>query len=291
MLMITPFPRGIMCRSAARVQRKVPFSVTSKTICHCTSVMSTMFAVPPRPALFTATSRWPYSLIAVSKRRCTSSSCVTSAGTPRTPSSDAVSSRRRSCLSLMITLAPSSRQRFAVATPIPAPAAAVIKTILPSSRLWPGTGSGIARFLLARKHRTVLGRCPERGLQREAALQPDVKIVLPREADAGVALQGFRVRQRFRARRCNLGDARRHGCVGEIACKCVGREPRCWARVFDRGVNAGKLVLHRLERADGLAELLAIFHVIDRHLEQLASDAELGYGDRSCGAQARSCQI
>ena len=42
-----------MWRIAARVQRNVPSSVTPRTACHCSSVMSTRSTVPPSPALFT----------------------------------------------------------------------------------------------------------------------------------------------------------------------------------------------------------------------------------------------
>src|SRR5207244_4024186 len=45
-----------MCRSAARVIRIVPVSVTSSTENHCSSVISASVAVPPRPALFKSTS-------------------------------------------------------------------------------------------------------------------------------------------------------------------------------------------------------------------------------------------
>ncbi len=50
------------------------------------------------------------------------------------PSCSAASSSRRSCLSLTTTVAPSSTQRFAVAKPMPVPAAAVISTTFPSRR-------------------------------------------------------------------------------------------------------------------------------------------------------------
>ena len=63
---------------------------------------------------------------------CTLDSSVTSHGTLATPSSVAVSASRRSCRSLIITVAPSSTQRRAVADPIPLPAAAVTSTRLPA---------------------------------------------------------------------------------------------------------------------------------------------------------------
>ena len=58
---ITPPPRSYMWRNVARMHRMVPVRVMSSTLCHCSSVMSTSSAVPPNPALFTTTSRWPCS--------------------------------------------------------------------------------------------------------------------------------------------------------------------------------------------------------------------------------------
>src|SRR5438445_11196175 len=230
--------------------------------------MSTMFAVPPRPALFTATSIRPCSATAVSKRRWTSASCVTSAGTPSTPSSLAVSSRRRSCLSLMTTVAPSWMQRLAVARPMPAPAAAVMRTILPCSNSCAGGGSGIGCVLLARKHRTVLGRSPECRPQSKTAFQPDVEVVFPRESDAAVALQRLGIGQGLGARSCNLRHACRFCCVVRVVRQCVRRVPGRGSRVFDRDVDLSQLVLHRLERSDGTAELLARGDVFDRGFEE-----------------------
>src|SRR5207248_3271808 len=133
-----------MWRRAARVQRNVPFRVTSRTACHCSSVISVSTAVPPSPALLTRTSSPPVSLTTVSNRRWTSSSLVTSHGTARTPPScSADSASRRSWRSLRTTSAPSSAHRLAVAKPMPVPAAAVTSTVLPWSRAWPsGYGGG-----------------------------------------------------------------------------------------------------------------------------------------------------
>src|SRR5437879_9533717 len=104
----------------------------------------------------------------------------------------------------MTTVAPSWMQRLAVASPMPAPAAAVTRTILPFSSSCAGGDSGIGCVLLARKHRTVLGRSAECGLQGETTLQPDVKVVLPRETDAAVTLERLSIGQGLGARRCNL---------------------------------------------------------------------------------------
>src|SRR5690606_4925423 len=150
----TPDRLGIMCRSAARVQRSVPVSVTSMMRAHCSSVMSTISTVPPSPALFTTTSMRPWASIAAANSACTCSSSVTSHGTARgrslplpsargVPASDAaVSARRRSWASLTTTVAPSASSRRAVAEPMPVPAAAVTTATLPASRSWPAGSAG-----------------------------------------------------------------------------------------------------------------------------------------------------
>ena len=48
------------------MQRKVPVRVMSSTVDHCSSVMSTMGALPPSPALLMATSMRPCSATTVS---------------------------------------------------------------------------------------------------------------------------------------------------------------------------------------------------------------------------------
>ena len=126
-----------MCRSAARTQRNVPLSVTSSTFAHCSSVMSTRFAVPPSPALFTTTSISPTAAAAPANSACTCSSTVTSHGNAAataSPSCSAASPSRRSCASLITTRAPSAMQRSAVANPMPVPAAAVTSTCLPGEQ-------------------------------------------------------------------------------------------------------------------------------------------------------------
>ena len=57
-----------MRREAARTLRKVPVSVTSSTLDHCSSVISRMEAVPPRPALLIMTSTPPGVLGEVQQR-------------------------------------------------------------------------------------------------------------------------------------------------------------------------------------------------------------------------------
>ena len=142
---MAPLPRSIMWGSTARVMRKTLWSVTSMTRSQSSSFMSTTSQVPPRPALLMTTSTWPSVSMAAaaSARTCSSDVTSQSAWPTSAPaiseSAWAASAVRRSWTSLRKTRAPSSTQRFAAAKPMPAPAAAVISTFLPSRRPWPST--------------------------------------------------------------------------------------------------------------------------------------------------------
>ncbi len=164
-----------MWGSTARVMRKVPVRVTPSTASHCSSVMSTTFAVPPRPALFTSDVDPPqlgdgsrdepaHVLLGVTLHRRDGIGLR-----PRACSRPvAASPSRRSWMSLIITRAPSSRQRFAVANPMPLPAAAVTSTVLPASSC---VAFGVRRR--GDRHRALAG-------QTEGALGDDVALDLVR---------------------------------------------------------------------------------------------------------------
>jgi hypothetical protein len=146
-LTTAPPPRSYMWGSTARRHRNVPVRVTSSTIDHCSSVISTIGALPPRPALFIHTSMPPRASIEPWTRCCTCSSSVTLhrivvGRGPSSASRSAVSPRRRSCRSEITKRAPSSWHRSASADPMPVPAAAVMTTPFPSSRCRPGGGCG-----------------------------------------------------------------------------------------------------------------------------------------------------
>jgi hypothetical protein len=132
----------------------------------------------------------------------------------------------------------------------------------------------------------MLGRRAEGCLQGNPALQPDVKVVLPGESDPAVALQGCGVRDRLGVAGGDLRNARR--ARGVLVPRGVGvrRVPSGRTRGFDRDVCARELVLHGLERAHRLPELLAVAGVLDGHLEQSHRDAILYGGDR--GGRARA---
>src|SRR5438034_301564 len=124
----------------------------------------------------------------------------------------------------------------------------------------------------------VLGVAVER-LQRLRALEVEVQVVFPGEADAAVHLDGVAadlargvadVRLRHRGReRAVLGAA--------------GERPRCVVgrrvRVLDLQQHLGALVADRLEGADRLAELLAHLRVLHGHVQAPARGAQhLGGG-------------
>ena len=134
-----------MCRSAARVQRNVPFSVTSSTRAHCSSVMSTTLAVPPRPALFIEHVDAPRRgdggveeplhvgldghVAAHRERPLPDERLEPLGGLAEAPLVDVADHDARALLGAALR---------ATAKPMPVPAAAVTTTVLPASRSVPG---------------------------------------------------------------------------------------------------------------------------------------------------------
>ena len=128
---------------------------------------------------------------------------------------------------------------------------------------------------------------PRRISERLGALEVQVRVVLPREADATVDLdvlgRGVEVRVgavRLRQR----GDHRQLVVV-------LGRGPRRVVRGrlrrLDLEQHVGALVLDRLERADRPAELHADLRVLDRHLEHDLRAAHHLVGERDRGLVER----
>src|SRR5262245_4403878 len=113
----------------------------------------------------------------------------------------------------------------------------------------------------------------EEGAVEHAALEPDLHVALPGEADAAVrlddvardlhrALAEVRLRERGRARRL----------LGEMV-ERVGRVPDQGARGLELERHARELVLQRLEVADRDAERLARLRILDRHLDEARARA------------------
>src|SRR5580765_4163621 len=123
----------------------------------------------------------------------------------------------------------------------------------------------------------VPGGVAERHLGALRALEVDVHVVLPREADAAVDLDALAggvtvgvgaVGLRHCGRERRLGDVVRDRPRGVV---------RRRLRALDLDEHVGAFVLDRLEAADRPAELLAHLRVLDRHLEDaLRAAAHLG---------------
>src|SRR5678815_5301328 len=117
-------------------------------------------------------------------------------------------------------------------------------------------------------------RVAELYLERLGALEVEVEIVLPGEADAAVHLYGFAAH--LARRLADVGLADRGGDRGVL-------RPRLErpGRVVDGGVavlhlhqHLRALVANGLEGADELPELLAHLSVAHRHVERAASRAQ-----------------
>jgi hypothetical protein len=129
----------------------------------------------------------------------------------------------------------------------------------------------------------MVGGRTERSLERLPALHPQVKVVLPGEADPAVALESLGVGDRLGLGRNDLCDRRRERAVGQVRGQRERGVPGRGARRFHAHVRARKLVLHRLERADRLSELLARLHMLQGHVEHPHRDPveNGGHGGRS----------
>ena len=127
--------------------------------------------------------------------------------------------------------------------------------------------------------------------QRDRALEEDVGVVLPREADAAVQLDVRLRAHHERGQRLRGGDRDR-----ELELRGAGlgarRVPRGRGGELGRHEHVGRLVLHRLEHPDHAPELLAHLGVLARHGDARRCAARgLGGGEEPTehdrGARAR----
>src|ERR671913_1167908 len=122
--MIDPPPTSFMCGAAYFIARNGPIRLTRRISAQSSELCSKIEAKPPEiPALANMMSRRPWSATVCSTRRSTSASEPASTDMMSTPS----------VRSAATTVAPSERNRSAVASPIPEAAPVIIAT-LPSSR-------------------------------------------------------------------------------------------------------------------------------------------------------------
>src|SRR2546426_8756215 len=126
---------------------------------------------------------------------------------------------------------------------------------------WGGGGDPMASPLISRRHVThdqlavVLGVAEER-LQRLRALEVEVEVVLPGEADAAVDLDGVAADLARGIAHVGLADGRGHGGVLGASVERPRRVVHGRMRVLRRHQHLGAAVTDGLEGADRLAELV-----------------------------------
>src|SRR5438270_10557242 len=118
----------------------------------------------------------------------------------------------------------------------------------------------------------------ERQLVEVAALEEEVEVVLPGEADAAVQLQA---RRHDPAGGVGTPRLRRRGC--DVCLAVVGTQTPCGpvrrrTHALDVDEHVRAAVLDGLEAADGLAKLYAFLGVFGCHLEHTRRAAEEGGG-------------
>jgi len=98
----------------------------------------------------------------------------------------------------------------------------------------------------------------------QAALEEDVHVALPGEADAPVQLHSIARDLHEAVAQVRLGVGRHQRCLPGQLRKRVGSVPDQRARRLELRGHLGAHVFHRLERADQPPELLALLGVVDR---------------------------
>ena len=131
-----------------------------------------------------------------------------------------------------------------------------------------------ARWVAAVPNRSVAGLRP---------LQPEVEVVLPREADAAVQLEAVAGEQPLAVAGRRLGQRRGHRPARVVLGDGEGGEVGERGGPLDREVAVGQAVLERLERADRPAELLAVLGVLERGLEDGAARGDRRQRQRGGG--------
>src|SRR5438105_2149773 len=101
------------------------------------------------------------------------------------------------------------------------------------------------------------------------ALEPEVHVVLPGEADAAVHLHGPVGRARVYVRESGLSKSSGAGSLARACVKRVSGVPYQGTSGLDLARYLCGQVLQGLKRGDGAVELRAHFGVLDRHLQRL----------------------
>ena len=154
MLTIAPPPLSRMIGATSCVIRNGPVRFTASTRCHSSSVTSSSGLNTAMPALLTSASMRPKRSCACRTAFCTESASETSASTASASSarSSAFTVARTSSprTSSSATCQPSSRKRFAAASPMPRAAPVIRATLLLSIVMMNSTREhdGLSYFLL-----------------------------------------------------------------------------------------------------------------------------------------------
>src|SRR5688572_2668756 len=176
--------------------------------------------------------------------------------------------------------------RASSAAPAP-PAAARRSRVPPNAPRSPpdprrSLGSAL-KPLERREALAMIGGVAEQGFGDVRALEPEVQVELPGEADAAVDLDGAARGSAVDVRERGLGDRGGARALARGAVGGVCRVPHERARGLDVGHHLGQEMLDRLKGADLPPELLADPRVLERHLERpcrapeaVGRDAETG---------------
>src|SRR5688572_3011294 len=123
----------------------------------------------------------------------------------------------------------------------------------------------------------VPGGVPEGDLRALRALEVEMHVVLPGEADSAVNLDAIAGRMAVRVGAVCLGHGRRERRVRHVVRHRPTGVVRDRLRALHLDQHVGALVLDRLKAPDRPAELLADLRVLDRHVEDaLGAAAHLG---------------
>src|SRR6266498_3679469 len=127
-------------------------------------------------------------------------------------------------------------------------------TVMPARGGGPGVSAGISRRHVAHDQLAVVLGVAEDRLQRLRALEVEVEIVLPGEADAAVHLDGVAADLPRGVADVGLADGRGHGGVLGARVERPRRVVHGRVRVLRRHQHVRAAVTDGLEGADGLAE-------------------------------------
>ena len=117
----------------------------------------------------------------------------------------------------------------------------------------------------------MIGRRSQKHFRALCALEPQVRVVIPGEADATMDLDGMNCRLHIGISGDSLGQRRQRGDVAVSVIKCGGGIVCCRFGKLDFQKHVGSLVLERLERSYWPAELNTEIGIINGRLAKALS--------------------